>query len=250
MTTLHLPDSLLCSGNVLARKKTNGVWGNWVDLGIVDKFETKADAEKKDNISKRIAEYGQVAGSAVIPKPASISLSVKQITPAILEALNLGTMSEITHNTGSLYVTAANGLAAGDVIPIPYVDVSAVSVSEGSAGGGGALTLNSDYTVNSLGGYVKLLTEQTSGALVHYTYPNATGFKITLMTQATFIMGFDFRGVNLSNQRKCRVFIHETVVMPKSAADWLGNDYIKVDLDGTMITPEGYTEPGFIEYFD
>ena len=90
---LHPPDSFLGSGTLLIRNKMSGVRGNYVGVGIVDKFEVKADSEKKDNVDKSIGTYGSVKASAVIPKPASISVSIKELTPDMVAALSFGTVS-------------------------------------------------------------------------------------------------------------------------------------------------------------
>lgn len=242
---LHTPDSFLGSGKLLVRTKVAGVWGNYVDVGIVDKFEIKADAEKKDNVDKGIGTYGSVKASAVIPKPSSISVSIKELTPAMIAALSFGTVTEISIS-GSTTTVTSGPMLAGEVLPFPYMNVSAVSAT----GGGGALTVNEDFTVNLNAGYIELLTNQTSGVTAGFTYPDTTGFSVEGMSRTTFILGFLFSGKNLANDRFCRVYAYEATMMPKSALDFMGNDYIKFDLEGTLVTPSGYDHPFKIDYFD
>lgn len=241
---LHSPKGFLGSGNLLVRSKVNGVWGNYVDVKVVDKFEIKADAEKKDNMDKGIGTYGSVESTAVIPKPSSISASIKSLSPAMVAALSFGTVSEV-NITGSTGTMIHSSLLAGDAMPLDYMQASALTV-EATTSGGTALTLNTDYEVNPVGGYISFLTNQTNGVQVEYTYPDMTGFRVDGMTRTTFILGFLFIGKALNDDRFCKIVVSEATMMPKSALDFMGNDYIKFDLEGTMVGNPPFT----ITYFD
>ena len=67
------------------------------------------------------------------------------------------------------------------------------------------------------------------------------------------ITGFVYRQdvfENLANDRFCRVYAYEATMTPKSPLDFMGNDFIKFDLEGTLVTPYGYDHPFKIDYFD
>ena len=159
--------------------------------------------------------------------------------------MSFGTVTEI-NISGSTTTATSGSMLAGDVLPFPYMNVSDVSAT----GGGGALAANTDFTVNLNAGYIELLTDQTAGVTAVLTYPNTTGFSVKGMTRPTFILGFMFSGKNLANDRFCRVYAYEATMTPKSPLDFMGNDFIKFDLEGTLVTPYGYDHPFKIDYFD
>ena len=246
---IHLPDSLMGTGDVLARtKKPGGTWGNFVNIGAVGKFELKSDAEKKDFITYEWGKAGQVKNSAVTGKPPSISLEIGEFSKEMMSALMLGTITEIDVE-GSSGSFTYGGVLAGDVIPFGYHnDITNISVTGGTVG---EMTAGTNYVEKADAGYITMLTDDTSGLTVGYTFPDYTAYEISAMTTTRFIMNFVIKGFNQGQSgRRFVAEAYEAVMMPKSAIDFMGKDYAKLQLEGTLVTPIGKTTPYVVQYKD
>lgn len=242
---IHLPGDVLNEVDVLGKIYLNGAWGNWQTMGPCTDLTVQAGADVKDNMDYRIGKSGQITGSATVAKPAEMKAVFTQISKLAAEMLTFGTSEEI-NDTSSTATATAGAMYAGDIIPFDYMGVSGVSMT----GGGGALTVDEDYTVNLVAGYASLLTDQTAGVTAEFTYPTATGFKVTAYQNTLFKMSFDIRGVSLTNGRKMRMLIHEVNCVPTSPFAIMGTDFIKAELSGKLITPAGKSAAYWIKYYD
>jgi hypothetical protein len=244
--TIHIAESFMGSGDVLAAVKNGSTWGNYANLGNVDKFELKADAERKDQTTKQLNMYGQITDSVIIGKPHTIELSVKSLSKTLFTALFLGSVTEITSGSGAGTYTSSNAFYAGDSIVFTSGNITSLYVT----GGGDVMAAGTDYTAHTEAGYITLLTDAATGITAGFNYPAVTGYQVSGATNPTFIMRFIFIGENMASGRRCKVTVDEAWISPKTPFDFLGNDYVKGDFSGSLKTVSGATRPYVIEYFD
>ena len=224
------------------------VLGKFYLLGNVTKFainETETDI--KERVSKMTSTYGQALDRVAMAKPAKISIESDGITGRNI-AIALRASIEDLSDSGN--VTDEAFTAKLDYfVPLAHMGVSTVVVT--NVGATTTYVVDTDYVVEAQTGMIKALSTGDITAdqslLIDYAYAN-TGKKIK-GSQATEIeCAIRFKGINKTNSKKCTIIIYKARLISNTEIDFLSDDFQKLGLEGTLITPEDKTMPYEIAY--
>lgn len=214
------------------------------------KFEIKPNSEVKEQVSRGKTTYGAVIESVPIPKPSDLSISMTEVTKQSMELALFGQSSSTSQAAGTLTnepVTAKLDKWVA-LTKENLVEASVVVTNEA-----GAVTYvkGTDYVVNAALGMVKALSTGAiaDNAVLHVDagYSAFSATKISGGTQSQVRAKFLFDGVNFADQSPCIVRVHEGIMTPDSAFDFLQDNFGEIGLKGRMKTPAGFSEPFTVE---
>jgi hypothetical protein len=217
------------------------------------KFEIKPNSDLKEQTSKGKSSYGQVVESVPVPKPSDFSIEFSEVNKATLETALFGTSTLI--NTGSGTITAEVMIAKrGYWVPLTKANLAVAGLLVKDTTATTTYVLDVDYQVNYRLGWIRVLATGAIADLaslkVTGAYNAVTGTSISGSTQSQVRAKFKLDGINFADQLPVIVTIHEAVLTPDSAFDFLSNDFAKVGLKGRMKTPVGKSEPFLVELHD
>lgn len=239
----------LGAGDLYLNLLVGGTPQGWVGPYEAKKFEVKANAELKEQVSRGRSTYGQIIESVPIPKPFDLNITMSEMGKEGLGIALLGTLGSLSQAAGSI---------ANEAIVIKLASWTPLSKANFS----GALTVTNaantityaegtDYTVNRQLGWIKRVTGSTipDNSTVHVdgTYLEITGDSIAGAAASTIRAMVKLDGINFVDQRPNIVTVWEMVVASEAAVDFLGDDFGEIPLSGRMKTPAGYTSPFLIE---
>lgn len=214
------------------------------------KFEIKPNGDLKEKSSKGRSTYGQVIESVPIPKPSDLTVTLSEMDKDGLTLALLGSQTVI--NQGSGTITDEVMVAVHDKwISLTKQNFATAGFAVKHTSGTPTYVLGTDYLVNYRLGMVKILSTgailNTASLKVSGTYNAITGTQIAGATQSQVRAEFVLDGVNFADGLPSIVTVHEAVLTPDSAFDFLADDFGEITLKGRMKTPVGYSEPFTVE---
>ena len=226
--------------------------GGFLYVGNATQFainETEADV--KERISKMRDTYGQALDTVTLAKPPKITITIDEFDVENLAIALRGIVEVLNQASGS--VTNQEYTAKADKwIELGKRKVSSVVVKSQDE----TTTYNEgeDYVVNTRLGLLKVLS---SGAIsdgatikVSFSYEAVTGKRVLASRQAEIECALLLDGMNKVNGRDCTVRVYKAKLRPSAEVDFLADDFQSLTLEGTLVTPEGKTEPYVVEYLD
>jgi len=210
------------------------------------KFEIKPNVELKELVSKGRATYGQVIESVPIPKPADLTVELREVNKQALAIALLGTTVALTQAAAAIVDEAVT--AKLDY----WKQMAKVRLSEGTvvvtnSAASTTYVEGTDYIVNYNLGWIKALSTGTiteaQALKVDYNCLLVGGTEIRGATQTSVRAKFKLDGVNYADSLPSIVTVHEAIIAADSAFDFLGDDFNTVSLPGRMKTPAGFITP-------
>lgn len=237
----------LGKGNVYVDRDINN---KFISIGNATRFainETEVDV--KERFSRQLDSYGQALDSVAINKPPKISIEIDEARAENLALALKGTIEVVDVASGS--VSGESITAAHDAyVALEYENVSNVVVKDETDTT--TYTEGTDYEVNTRMGWIKVLSTGSiaDGDTLHvsYDYGAKKAYKIKGSKQAEILCQIVLDGENVVNNKRCRVKVYQAKVRPSAEVDFLADDYVKISLEGTLVTPEDKTEPYIVEY--
>jgi len=214
----------------------------------VSKFEIKPNSDLKEMSSRGRNTYGQVIESVPLPKPADFSLTMAEVNRESLAMALFGTASAVNQGSGNVTDEAVVAKLA------KWVQLSKQNLSETglvvtNSAASTTYVLGTDYEVNYRLGMIRALS---TGAItegqslkVDFTHNAISGTSIAGATQTQVRAKFKLDGVNFADQ--LIVDVHEAILTPDSAFDFLQDEFAEIELKGRLKTPAGKTEPFKVE---
>jgi hypothetical protein len=141
----------LYSGTLYGDFFVAGKWTGLKEVGNATKFELKANAEKKELVSKQKGTYGQALKTATMPKPSELKITINDPVREVLTAGFLGEQENIAVAAGSVTSELKTAAQPGNAIDLAYRAISAVTVAR--VNGEDAATWAAT-TAKALGDYV------------------------------------------------------------------------------------------------
>lgn len=222
----------------------------------VEKFEYKPNIETKEKTSKGRSTYGQVIEAVNLPKAGDFAVTFGEVDREGLTLALLGTQSAINTAAG----TVAEGSPESVVVDLDgWIELAHQNwQSEGfklkNAAGDTTYVLGTDYDVNWRLGWLKVKSGRgiTAGATLKVSgaYSAISGTKISASTVNEVRAKFVLDGMNFADKLPCIATVHEGIVAPETAFDFLADDFNSIPLTGRAKTPSGYTEPFTVEMRD
>lgn len=207
------------------------------EVGDVDDFVITLENERLDRFSN---QYGTrtKTDSRLLQQSASISFTAMQMTArnmatAMMSAKNFLTQ---TAETGSVTIT---GVVDGDIIDLEALDVSILSVVDGSAV---PYVVTTMYTVDTASGLVKIIDEPTGGdgtAIVTFTKGSITAddkrLKIGGGSSPDLTAKLVFISLNANDVPQERVTIHSAKLAPNGDINMIADEYRSLPISGEII---------------
>lgn len=217
------------------------------------KLEIKPNAELKEMVSKGRATYGQVIESVPIQQPTDFTLVLNEVDVEGLTLALMGEQSALSQGSGSIAAEVAtaqldkwvslskqNFASAGFLVK----DVTDVTT----------YVLGTDYGVNYRLGMIRALStgsiSQSEVLHVSGDYNAVSGTRIAGSTQPQLRAEFVLDGINFADSRPVIVTVHEGILTPDQAFDFLADDFGNITLAGRLKTPAGFTEPYTVDWLD
>lgn len=239
---------------------TTGQYTGWVNAGDADQFSIKPNVEIKELESKGKGTYGQVIETVALQKPADLEITWVEANAANLTLAFMGKMTAINQSSGTAADEAVT-LKPGGGSQLAKQNISATGIVLTSSPAGTTYVLGTDYTVNYVLGLLFAVPGSSlatavaaAGAaglplLIDYTYNAIGGSLIQGAVQPSLRCSVRLDGENAADKGKpVVVTVHEAVLSPDSAFDFLAPDWNNVKLKGRMKTPVGKTEPFTVEF--
>lgn len=237
----------LGSGDLYFNRPVNGI-DQWLSFGNATKFEIKEGADLKQRKSKMKDSYGNVLDTASIKNPAEIAMTVDDLNKDNLALIFLGDVGENSVVAGTV-TGEGKGVGAKDsMVRLDNQFVSTVVVKD-AATGATTYVEGTDYEIISAErGLIKILgtgsivlneayVSGTSGIEIDYAYANSTSNTVTGGVQSSIKLQLMLDGENFADQSKSTVDVWEAVLSPNAGFDFLSDDFVVVDLTGTLNTP-------------
>lgn len=216
------------------------------------KFEIKPNSDLKEQTSRGKTTYGQVIESVPIPKPSELNIDFTQVDRVTLETALFGTTTTVNTGAGSITDEPVT-VKAGKWMQLSHGNLASAGLVVTNEAATTTYVLGTHYEVNYRLGMIRAIhADIDDGDIlkVDATYVATTGSKISGSKQSQVRAKFKLDGVNFADQLPVITEVHEAVLTPDSAFDFLGNDFAKISLKGRMKTPVGKTEPFTVTLLD
>lgn len=233
----------------------------WIYAGDASKFEIKPAADIKERESKGRDTYGQVIETVAIQKPAELTVTFAEVNRENLTLAFMGNQSAI-NVAGGTVADEAITMKAGYGVQLAHQNLASTGFVLTSSPAGTTYVKDTDYTVNYRMGIVFPVAGSALAAaitaagnaglalLVDYTHNAIAGTLIQGAKNPQLRTAVKFDGKNFADGLPTIVTVHEAVLTPNSAFDFLKDDWNDVELSGRMKTPVGKSEPFTVELRD
>ena len=207
-----------------------------------------------DQSSKMRDTYGQVRNSVIIPQPAEIKLTLRDVPSEVLAGAFMGDVSAISE--GAATVTDEPVTARlGKWVDLPNRNIDANSVTVTDSSGATNYTEGADYEINYRLGMIRVLSggaiSDGQTLLVDDTSSAVNGERIKAVTRSQIKARILLDGVNMADgNRQVHAEIYRATLAPDQALDLLAEQHVTVSFTGTMETPAGKTMPAHLDYLD
>jgi hypothetical protein len=232
----------------------NGIAQGYGSARETSKFEIKPSSDIKNLESKAAATYGQVIESVAIPKPADVSISLRE---ADYENLILSFMGSDGVGANQAAATVADEvvvLKIGKYTELSKRNLQSTGFVLTNTDATTTYTLGTDYEVIYLTGQIRAIAggaiTELQSCKVDFVANAFTSKKIMGATQTSIRAKILFTGKNMADQTPVLVTVWEGVFTPDSAFDLLANDFGDVTLKGQLKTPVGKTSPFEVDFLD
>lgn len=231
----------------------------WVFGGDASKFSVKPNNEVKELESKGRDSYGQVIETVALQKPADLEITLREASKDNLTLAFMGSQSVINQSSGTATDEAVT-LKAGYGSQLSKQNISATGIVLTSSPAGTTYVLGTDFTVNyrmgllfAVEGSSLATAVAAAGAaglplLIDYTYNAISGTRVHGAVQPQLRCAVRFDGKNFADGLPVVVDVHEAILSPDAAFDFLADDWNEVTLKGRMKTPTGKTEPFTVDF--
>jgi hypothetical protein len=250
MVTLTNDGFLLEGTAYFNRLNDAGQYAGLVELPGIAKLSIKTSADIKDQISKDKGQYGQVTASVAIPKPAELSVGLRNGSKDGVALALMGSHSVLTAGAGTVTDEPLTA-KLGAWIELAQRNLTAASVVVTNTGATVTYVENTDYEVNYALGMVKALS---GGAIadaaplkVDYAHAAISGWKVRGATTPQAKGRLILDGRNLINNKSVRFEAYSVLMVADGEFDLMGDDVTEFALSGRLETPTGKTEPFIIE---
>jgi hypothetical protein len=208
------------------------------------RFEIKPNVDVKELTSRGKSTYGQVIESVALNQPADFTCDLPEVNTESLSIALLGTPSAINQSAATVAAEAWTDIKVGTWHKLANRNIAGAGFAVKN---GDTTVPAAEYQVNYALGMVKVLPggslDDGDDVTVGYTAIAETGTLIRGATQSQLRAKFVLDGANAVDGSPVTVTVHEAVVAPDSAFDFMGDDFATVSLPGRLKTPAGFTEP-------
>lgn len=244
-------DGFLLEGTAYFNRLNDlGQYGGLVPLPGISKLSIKTNSDIKDMTSKDKGQYGQIIASVAIPKPAELSVALRNGSKDGVALALMGSHTIISAGGGSITDEAVTA-KLGSFVELANRNLTAASVVVTNSAASVTYVENTDYEINySLG----MIHAMNGGAItdaqaikVDYAYGAYSGWKVRGATTPQAKGRLILDGRNLINNKSVRFEAYSALLVADGEFDMMGDDVTEFSLSGRLETPSGKSEPFIIE---
>lgn len=236
---------LLCAGDVyIDRFDDAGASTGLVYLFDAKQFAIEEPSEAKVRTSRGRADYGQAKDIVYVKGASTIAMTGDEVSARVLGLALLGNVAALTQSSGT--VTDEPVTLKKDVyVQLPHLNIDESGVVLTDSAGVVTYVEDTDYKMIRRLGWIMALTTAaaTAGNKLSYAYSAATGDEIAGGSKPIVRCRLVLDGVNLATQKSVIVDVDEARIAPSSEVDFASDEYVSVELAGTLITQPGKTRP-------
>lgn len=206
--------------------------GGGFDFGESSKLDISFAVPKLEMNTSRTPDRG-VAFSMAQSKTGQVAIAVKTISDPMMALLFGATWTEAAASSAVVDWAAPTGLVAGQMIKLPTQNVSAVVVTD-SAGSPATLVVDTHYTIDLVGGTIKLKSVAgfTQPFKVDYT-PGALKIAGGLKAaDADYVLHFD--GVNAYDSSRLIAEVYKFRPSPEGTISLISTEYGEYQVNGSI----------------
>lgn len=237
---------VLAEATMYLDKLVGGVYQGREQIPGIAKLAIKPNSDLIEQISKDKGKYGQVRDSAVVNKPAELSLTITDVTASALAIALQGSSEDYSQGSGS--VEAEVVAAKLD----KYIDLSKKNIGSmgfvvTNSGATTTYTEGTDYEVNRAMGWLKCLSTGTITAdeslKVDFTYAAVSGKKIKGGTIPSLKGKLELDGKNLFDDTQLAIVLWDVTFTADGEVDFMSDKPIELSMKGRMATPTDKDSP-------
>jgi hypothetical protein len=193
--------------------------------------------------------YGQVIASATLPGRTNINLTLNQLDAENMALAFLGDVSAFSQAPATGATASLTGIY-DRWIEIGKEQISNLVVKDQTDTT--TYVEDTDYTVNTRLGLIKLINQTLDGDTLNLTFDAAevTASKIVGGTSPIIRCRLLLDGKNYVNGRNCKVLVYSARLRPTTEVDFLSEDFLPLELEGLCEIPEGKDEPFEVIYYE
>ena len=204
-------------------------------------------------------KYQRLAQRAIIDNAALIVSKAAGVAADVWAASAAKTAGQfvtpLTGGNGHYYeVTTGGNLSAAE----PTWPEDGTTVTDGDVvftdKGLVVMTKDQDFEIIARTGMFRAITGGDIAAdevlSIAYDHTALTGFKVQGAIQPTIKAYIFLDGKNITNGKDCELEAWEAQLKPTSPVDFLAEDFTSLELEGTLVAPDGHAEPFIVRQFD
>ncbi|HAO23508.1 MULTISPECIES: hypothetical protein [unclassified Methylophaga] len=242
---------LIAEGTLYLNRKVNGVAQGIVRVPGVTRFSIQPASERLENRSKDKGKYGQVTDTVVLPQPTVLGISIGEVDGESLAIALMGDLETIDVTAGS--VTDEEVTTKGDrFVKLDHKNITAESVVVTGADEVTVFEEGTDYEINYSLGLILALSSGaiTEGEVVTLDYDHGpiAGSRINGSTRPEVRGEFILDGRNLADGKELSITVDEAVVAAESEVDFMSDEFVLLEMSGTMNTLQGKNAPYTVDY--
>lgn len=242
---------LIAEGTLFLNRKVNGVAQGIVEVPGVTRFSIQPSSERLENRSKDKGKYGQVTDTVVLPNPTELGVTISEVDGESLAIALMGDLSLIDRASGSVTDEAITA-ASGHFVKLANKNLTAESVVVTSDDDVTTYEEGADYEVNYSLGMIMVLASgdiaDGDALIVDYDHGAVTGSRINGSTRPEVRGELILDGRNLADGKELSITVDEAVLAAESEVDFMSDEFVSLEMAGTMNTLSGKDQPYVVEY--
>lgn len=227
--------------------ETTQAFGGFTGPFEASSFEIQPNVELLEMQSRGRDTYGQVIESVPLPQPSDFTLVLSEVNRQALTMALMGAESTINQASGTWTAASITIGQKGEWFDLGSQNVAAAGFSLTNVGATVTYVLGTDYEINYRMGWIKVLPGSViahgASLRVTGTFGAVGGTLIRGAVSNQVRARFRLDGVNFVDKSPVEVDVHEAVLSPESAFDFLSNEFASITLTGRLKTPVGRNEP-------
>ncbi|AFL76237.1 hypothetical protein [Thiocystis violascens] len=248
----------LFSGDLYLDRKTDaGASTGYLPPIEAGQIAIEETTELKTIKSKKRDTYGQVRRTVSLKQPSKIKVTLNEVSAEILALALLGTADARSVAAGTVASGAPTEvtLIPGRFVQLPHrhitphVDVTSPIVIETDETTPVEIPL-ADVEINHRAGLIRYigatLTEATACTLT-YKHAGESGTRVAGGVKPTIKVGIMMDMKNIVDGESAFLVIDEATLTPTSPVDFMGDDFLSVELEGELVTLSDKTSPYILD---
>lgn len=224
--------------------KREGAASGFIEIGNASKLELQIKDVKKD-LRDYTKPGGGIYASMVRIDSVTAVMTLHDLDKGNVAKAVFGSDSSVTGTAITDEVVTAY---KGALCPLLHPAPTAVTVT--NSGASTTYVANTDYEVRPGGIFILAAGAITDAQSIKVDYTFATYDKVEALTAGALIFALRFEGLNEANSgAPVIVDVFRLQLSPAKALDLIGDDFAKIEVEGTVLKDTSKTGVGISQYF-